>query len=224
MTIYEKLLEIQTKLKAPKSQYNKFGDFHYRSCEDVLEAVKPLAQEVKAVLTVTDEIVNIGARFYVRATAALQDVESDGRVAVCAYAREPEARPKMDEAQVTGSTSSYARKYALNGLFCIDDAKDPDAVNADGKPQQREPQARKPQPRTDDLLTPAEYHNLIQEAERKGVSHASICQRYGKGSLKELSSLEYQKAMSGLAKMPDRSRTRDEFGWMEAETSELPFR
>lgn len=123
MNIQEKLLHIQQNLKAPKSQYNKFGDFHYRSCEDIQEAVKPILKDVKAVLLIGDEIVQIGSRFYIKATAALQDVESLEQITNTAFARETDEKPKMDAAQITGSCSSYARKYALNGLFCIDDAK-----------------------------------------------------------------------------------------------------
>lgn len=140
MNIQEKLLYIQQNLKAPKSQYNKFGDFHYRSCEDIQEAVKPILKDVKAVLLIGDEIVQIGNRFYIKATAALQDVESPEQIINTAFARETDEKPKMDAAQITGSCSSYARKYALNGLFCIDDAKDPDYPT--------EPDRKKPAGRT----------------------------------------------------------------------------
>lgn len=117
MNIQEKLLYIQQNLKAPKSQYNKFGDFHYRSCEDIQEAVKPILKDVKAVLLIGDEIVQIGNRFYIKATAALQDVESPEQITNTAFARETDEKPKMDAAQITGSCSSYARKYALKMLF-----------------------------------------------------------------------------------------------------------
>ena len=118
----EILNKIQTKLKAPKGQTNSFGKYKYRSCEDILEAVKPLLGE--ATLTVWDEIVLVGDRFYVKATASLQSGEE--RAETSAFAREAEEKKGMDVAQVTGAASSYARKYALNGLFCIDDNKDPD--------------------------------------------------------------------------------------------------
>lgn len=129
MNIAEKLLYIQQNLKTPKTQRNTFGDYNYRSCEDIQEAVKPLLKEVKAVLLLTDDIKQVGDRFYIMATATLKDVESDEVITNNAYAREAENKPKMDAAQITGSCSSYARKYALNGLFCIDDAKDPDTMN-----------------------------------------------------------------------------------------------
>ena len=126
MGIYDKLLQIQTELKAPKNQYNSFGDYKYRSCEDILEAVKPLLLKHKASLTLRDEIENIGDRYYIRAIATLFDAESEAVINNVAYAREAESKPKMDAAQVTGTASSYARKYALNGLFLIDDTKDAD--------------------------------------------------------------------------------------------------
>lgn len=119
------LRSIQCELKAPKGQYNSFGKYSYRSCEDILEAVKPLLDKYKATAYITDEVVAVGDRIYVKATATF--VDKDGKeVSVSAFAREPVARKGMDEAQVTGATSSYARKYALNGLFLIDDTKDAD--------------------------------------------------------------------------------------------------
>ena len=128
MNIYEKLLNIQNALKCNKSQYNSFGKYYYRSCEDILEAVKPICQQHGAVLTVSDEIALIGERFYIKATATLIDVESGERVSATAFAREEQDKKGTDASQLTGSCSSYARKYTLNGLFCIDDTKD-----ADGK-------------------------------------------------------------------------------------------
>lgn len=129
MNIYEKLLLVQKKLKAPKSRYNKFGKFYYRSCEDIQEGVKPLLDEVKAVLLIEDSLESIEGRFYIKSCAKFIDCESGESVETCAYAREEEKKG-MDAAQATGSTSSYARKYALNGLFCIDDVKDSDVENA----------------------------------------------------------------------------------------------
>ena len=127
MNLYEKLLAIQLELKAPKSQYNSFGKYNYRSCEDILEAVKPLCERYKAVTLLDDEVVLIGGRYYVKATARFIDVEKpDSYHEVHAYAREDEIKKGMDGSQVTGSSSSYARKYALNGLFDIDDTKDAD--------------------------------------------------------------------------------------------------
>ena len=142
MNIYEKLMNIQAELKAPKNQYNAFGKYHYRSCEDILEALKPLLKKYKVSLIISDEIVLIGDRYYVKATATLIDAENEvnfldgqGVISASAYAREDEQKKGMDLSQLTGSTSSYARKYALNGLFAIDDTKDSDYTNKHGKEQ-----------------------------------------------------------------------------------------
>ena len=131
-----KLNKIQGELNAPKNQRNNFGGYNYRSCEDILEAVKPLLKETGLVLTVSDEMVDVGGRIYVKATATITDGEHN--ISNSAFAREAEAKKGMDEAQITGSASSYARKYALNGLFCIDDNKDPDATNTHGKTEPKE--------------------------------------------------------------------------------------
>lgn len=129
------LQEVQTELKAPKSQYNSFAKYHYRSQEDILEAVKPLLAKRGLALTLNDEIVQLGTRIYVKATATLYG-EMDKSFKVEAYAREPEEKKGMDESQITGTASSYARKYALNGLFAIDDTEDSDAQDklTGGKP------------------------------------------------------------------------------------------
>ena len=123
---------IQAKLNAPKSQFNKFGNYKYRSCEDILAAVKPLLAENKCVLTLSDDMVCLADRIYVKATATLTNA-SGGQVSTTAFAREEESKKGMDGSQVTGASSSYARKYALNGLFAIDDTKDSDATNTHGK-------------------------------------------------------------------------------------------
>ncbi len=138
MSVYSKLFEIQQNLKAPKGQYNKFGGFHYRSCEDILEAVKPVLAQQKAIITLQDELVLQGQRYYIKATACLLDIETGEQVKSEAYAREEEAKKGMDSSQVTGASSSYARKYALNGLFCIDDNKDSDSTNTCGKEKQQQ--------------------------------------------------------------------------------------
>lgn len=152
--IYKKLLEIQTELKAPKGQYNSFGKYKYRSCEDILEAVKPICKKHNVTLIISDEIVSIGdnssitytenyydkdlkkenvrnvvtggQRYYIKATATIIDIEDGSVLSNTAYAREEETKKGMDGSQITGTASSYARKYALNGLFCIDDTKDAD--------------------------------------------------------------------------------------------------
>jgi hypothetical protein len=131
LSIYEKLQKIQAELEVPKSQFNSFGNYHYRSCEDILSAVKPVAAKYDCVVKVSDEMVEVGGRCYVKATARLIDCGEANTVSVEAtgYAREEETKKGMDAAQITGAASSYARKYALNGLFCLDDVKDSDATN-----------------------------------------------------------------------------------------------
>lgn len=152
--ITDKLIAIQQALKAPKGQYNSFGGYNYRSCEDILEAVKPILAKENVALTISDEIVEVGGRIYVKATATLHD-PSDAELfaQTSAYAREEESKKGMDAAQLTGATSSYARKYALNGLFAIDDNKDADATNTHGKAEPKkeypsEPKAPKTAPET----------------------------------------------------------------------------
>ena len=133
MEIYRKLLNIQNELKSPKTQFNSFGKYNYRSCEDILESLKPLLNKYKVTLILSDEIVLIGDRYYLKATAKIIDIEDGLSIENYSYAREDETKKGQDLAQVTGSCSSYARKYALNGMFCIDDVKDSDATNTHGK-------------------------------------------------------------------------------------------
>ena len=132
--IREKLLGIQASLKAPKGQTNKFGGYKYRSCEDILTALKPLLGEWECLIVISDEIIQVGERVYVKATAELLDInDPNSVVSATGFAREAPVKKGMDDAQITGSASSYARKYALNGLFAIDDVKDADATNDHGK-------------------------------------------------------------------------------------------
>lgn len=149
MNIYEKLMIIQQKLKAPKGQENRFGGYKYRSCEDILEAVKPLLSETKTALTISDMIEDVNGRYYIMATAKLTNCEEPGETVInTAYAREADTKKGMDDSQITGSASSYARKYALNGLFCIDDTRDADAWNTGNgtpeTPKKKEPKASAP--------------------------------------------------------------------------------
>lgn len=151
---------IQAKLKAPKGQWNGFGKYNYRSCEDILEALKPLLVAEKCSITISDDIIQVGDRIYIKATCTIHNDKNEEK-SVSAFAREPATKKGMDESQITGSTSSYARKYALNGLFAIDDNKDADYLN-DGKtpaktPTQKKPSSALPQP------TPAVIIKAIQE-------------------------------------------------------------
>lgn len=168
MSITETLSAIQTELSAPKGQFNKFGGYAYRSCEDILEALKPLLKKHNACVTISDEMVMVGDRYYVRATAIL--TAGGDSITATAYAREAEDKKGMDAAQVTGSTSSYARKYALNGLFAIDDNKDPDdpsnhpnntaTAQTAQKPPKTAQKAQKPEPKQ----MPSEAIQPIPEA------------------------------------------------------------
>lgn len=162
-SLSRKLQYIQAALKAPKGQKNKFGGYMYRSCEDILEAVKPLLDEMGVVLLLTDEIVFIGNWHYVKATALFgtEFGRSDNFVDVSAYAREPEARKGMDASQLTGAASSYARKYALNGLFAIDDAKDADSTN---NGNEKEP-TKKPIQKTLEIVEQAFFNFTTENAD-----------------------------------------------------------
>jgi len=155
-----KLLKIQQELKAHKSQFNDFGKYNYRSCEDILEALKPLLTKNNVTIFITDTLENIGERYYVKATAILFDIDSGEAIETTAFAREEETKKGMDGSQITGSASSYARKYALNGLFCIDDTKDSDSTNRHGKEEQK-----------DDKLfdTPQLNNDCISESQAKRI-------------------------------------------------------
>lgn len=141
--IYEKLSKIQDRLFVPKDQKNDFGKYNYRSCEDILKAVKPIAKELGCVLTITNDLVNIGDRNYVEAIVRLVDLDDATEIVSRAHAREEETKKGMDGSQITGASSSYARKYALAGLFCIDNEKDSDATNKGEEPKGAYPNREK---------------------------------------------------------------------------------
>nr|DAU23453.1 MAG TPA: ERF superfamily protein [Caudoviricetes sp.] len=194
MKLHEKLLAIQTKLKAPKGQYNSFGKYSYRSAEDILEAVKPLNAEQGLLLTITDEIKEVGGRIYVVATATVSD--GTDTLQVSAFAREPENKKGMDESQITGATSSYARKYALNGLYAIDDNKDAD-TDEHKQQQENAPKkqpAQKQQQQQEKGFTEQELHELVEKYVRNiealGVDRAKliefVCNKHSVGNLFDL--------------------------------------
>lgn len=180
----EKLLQVQTELKAPKDQWNDFSKFSYRSCEDILEAAKPLLSGQGILVTLSDELVQLGDRFYVKATATA--ILGADAYAVTAYAREQETKKGMDGSQITGSASSYARKYALNGLFLIDDNKehDGDTTGKKKKAETKKPVKDDPakQPVPDELLTfvaiPDEY--MAKTGEKNGKPWEKHGFRFGK--------------------------------------------
>lgn len=181
-----KLIEIQKILKAPKNQFNSFGKYKYRSCEDILEAVKPLLAERGLLLTITDDILGVGDRCYVKATATISEISNGEKsISVSACAREQETKKGMDSAQITGAASSYARKYALNGLFLIDDTKDSDATN--GSREEKEEKISEKE-----LVTLGEWINATETEEDK------FCKWLKIESLIDLPKSDYKMALEAL--------------------------
>ena len=191
--VYLKLVKVQNELKAPKSQYNSFGKYSYRNCEDILEALKPLLNEVKAIVNVSDEIVLVGERYYVKATVKFIDAETGEVVEASAMAREEETKKGMDASQLTGSTSSYARKYALNGLFAIDDTKDADTTNTHDKGNVKS-------------LSEAQLKRMYAIGKNAGYENSKvdsmINQKYNKKAC-DMTKEEYDNVVEGLQKIAD---------------------
>lgn len=165
----KELITIQSELKAPKSQFNKFGGYKYRKAEDILEAVKPLLNKQKCTLTITDDIVMVGNRIYVKATATIKNENGECETTT-GWAREEETKKGMDGSQITGASSSYARKYALNGLFAIDDNADSDTTN-DGQHQEAQQQTQTHQPTTQQTASPQYHPSDLNE----GLGYLSRC-------------------------------------------------
>ena len=202
MNIYEKLTKIQQELKAPKNQFNKFGNYNYRGCEDILEAVKPLLDKHNVALIISDNIKIIGERYYVEAICTLYNTDEPKtscdieKIEVRAYAREEDNKKGFDSSQLTGSTSSYARKYALNGLFAIDDSKDSDALPPEPKkPEPKKPETKKPETKKE---TPANKINDAQVKRMFAISkgNADLCKdaisQYGYKSSKDVLVKDYE--------------------------------
>lgn len=193
--INDKLAKIQAKLKAPKNQFNSFGKYKYRSCEDILEAVKPLLAEAGLGIRIHDEVVNVGDRYYVKATATIG--YGDLSAETTAYAREAETKKGMDSAQITGATSSYARKYALNGLFAIDDTKDADSTNTHGQETHAKPKPKKPttkKGRNDEIKKTLKKHGKSLDKE-----HIEIVQDLmGDSLIDDMSSQEFDELLEAI--------------------------
>ena len=189
MNIFEKLQKIQYEMKAPKNLFNKFGNYSYRNAEGILEAFKPYGDKYKVVLVVSDNIKMVGDRTYVEAIATLYDTESDEVVTNVAYARESEDKKGMDASQVTGATSSYARKYALNGLFLLDDTKDADTNEYHEQTSSR--------------ITAQQLGKIKAEMLRTGIPESDICKRYKVVKLEEMDSETAEKAIRCLGKSKD---------------------
>lgn len=194
------LLQVQMALKAPKGQYNSFGKYHYRSCEDIIEAAKPLCASNGLVLTMTDSIEQVGDRYYIRADVGVTDAVTGDSITAHAYARESVQKKGMDESQITGTASSYARKYALNGLFAIDDTKDADtdeytartgAQNGAGRTKSADATNHIDRPQNDaERAMQSARHRMAAEVKRlaaTGDELKAVCQKhFGKLNSKAL--------------------------------------
>lgn len=201
MSIYVKLMEVQQKLKANKGQYNSFGKYSYRSCEDILEALKPQLKKNGLALVLTDEVVAILDRIYVKATAKLIDTETGENINVSASAREELSKKGMDGSQITGTASSYARKYALNGMFAIDDNKDSDATNTHGKGDSK-PQGGNSKPKATGGTNEAQIKRLYAIANNAGITPQIVfetCKKnYKVTKLEDLTKVQYDEVCGRL--------------------------
>lgn len=200
MSINEKLLKIQSELKVPKDLFNKFGNYRYRSAESILEALKPLLSKYKATLIITDEVVQMGDRYYIKAVAKLMDTEdNNASIEVSAFAREDESKKGMDSSQLTGSTSSYARKYALNGLFAIDDNRDSDSDEPDSLLSESKPESK-------GELTDAQIKRLFAIAYSVNIDAATVKEqiraKFDK-DVSELSRQEYDQVTKGYERLKE---------------------
>lgn len=212
MNIYEKLLAVQTALKAPKNRRNTFGKYNYRSCEDILEAVKPILKEVQASVFVQDSITEHNDRIYVMAMAYFVDVEHPEipQICVTAYAREPLEKKGMDEPQITGTASSYARKYALNGLFLIDDIKDPDSDEYRTETEEKAAKTEKVEKASsrkkkdtdasvlDQFVDAAQRETLNMLISKAGITEEKFCSVYGIPHIPEFPAAKYDEAVKKL--------------------------
>ena len=225
MEIYEKLKTIQQKLTAPKGQYNDYGKYDYRSCEDICKAVKPLLEEVGCVLTLSDDIVLIGERYYVKAKATLISLEVDTKyglefpkVSNVAFAREPLEKNGSDASQITGACSSYARKVALAGLLLIDNEKDADVTNKHGKDEpepQKETKKAEPKkeqqkeaPKTEtkespkkEKITKEQLQDLLKKCGVDNVPVEKVCRLYKIATLADMSPFQYRHAFNNWEKV-----------------------
>jgi len=200
--IYQKLAEIQKELFVPKNQKNDFGKYNYRSCEDILQAVKPICEKEKCVLFLTNDMECIGNRNYVKATATLVELETGEQIVSIAHAREDEIKKGMDGSQVTGASSSYARKYALAGLFCIDNEKDAD-TNEYTKRQQVAKKEDVYLTTDDKVVTTAQWNKLAAELKRTGVSEETICDTFKVKNVNDMTQFQVVTALNKLKNTKD---------------------
>ena len=192
--VYMKLVEVQSKLKAHKSQFKKFGNYAYRNCEDILEALKPLLNEVRAIINISDDVVLVGERYYIKATVKFICAESGEVIEASAMAREEENKKGMDSSQLTGSTSSYARKYALNGLFAIDDTKDSDTTNTHNKEQNKVS--------NNEIISEAQVKRLFVLAKGKDTDKVKgVVDKYGFKTSKDITKDKYNSICEEIEKL-----------------------
>ena len=192
--IAEKLIKIQTELKAPKNLYNNFGKYKYRNAEGICEAVKPFLKENGCVLLLADEIVAVGERIYVKATAQIIDSETEESYRVSAFAREPESKKGMDDSQITGTASSYARKYALNGLFLLDDTKDADTEEYHSETIGR----------TDGTAKKAKVNMIQKRIAADKVNSETFCKMYKVSKVEEMTETQLDNALANWDKVKER--------------------
>lgn len=195
MNIYEKLLKAQVELKAPKGQYNSFGKYKYRSCEDILEALKPVLDKLKLTLFIKDDVIEVNTRNYVKATIILVNTEKpDEIIETSALAREEETKKGMDGSQITGASSSYARKYALNGMFMIDDTKDSDSTNTHGKDETKKTTET-------EFKKAIDMINALANTEEKSEKVFDMIEKFNKNSLLDCTIEELKKVYNELKKI-----------------------
>lgn len=194
MNIYEKLLKAQVELKAPKGQYNNFGKYKYRSCEDILEALKPVLDKLKLTLFIKDDVIEVNTRNYVKATIILVNTEKpDEIIETSALAREEETKKGMDGSQITGASSSYARKYALNGMFMIDDTKDSDSTNTHGKEETKKTSET-------EFKKAIDMINALANTEEKSEKVFDMIEKFNKNSLLDCTIEELRRIYDELKK------------------------
>lgn len=195
MTIFQKLLAIQSRLFVPKGQVNDFGKYNYRSCEDIEKVVKPLCVEYNCVLRFWDKVESIGDRLFLKSSLELIDIDNTTSVSTTGYAEIGEGKKGMDPAQLTGACASYARKYALAGLFLIDNEKDPDATNTHGKSTDDV---------THDTINAQQINAIAAELDRTGIADSVILDFVKKKHLEEITQADYVTVMKKLNKTPDK--------------------
>lgn len=205
MAIYVKLVALQSELKAPKGNYNSFGKYRYRSCEDILEAVKPLCKAYGLALTLSDDVMECGGRIYIRATATLTDVDDGVQISNTALARESVEKRGMDDSQITGTASSYARKYALNGLFCIDDTKDADTDEykrqSEGIAAAQDAEAVGKQ-----KIGSTKASALIARCKEAGISPEAVAKLYKVEALNQMTEKQHENCNANWAKVVESCR------------------